>query len=188
MSIAAAVIAAFFDGGPALWITYLVLTLGLHGLFAYLMRAPTLSGRLIMDRIEGFRMYLDTAEQDRLDQMRSPPAHARGIRGFPCPMLTPWASKTTGAGVLPANCPGMPTGRPLTIPPGIAVIFGAPAHCITWVMTSAVLFPLPSHRPRPRRDPRPAPEAEVSPAAVAAAVAAVAGKPEPGGAARTAGH
>jgi uncharacterized membrane protein YgcG len=72
MSIAAAIIAAFFDGGPALWITYLVVTLGLHGLFAFLMRAPTLSGRLVMDRIEGFRMYLDTAEQDRLEQMRSP--------------------------------------------------------------------------------------------------------------------
>ncbi len=25
-----------------------------------------------MDEIEGFKMYLDTAEQDRLDQMRSP--------------------------------------------------------------------------------------------------------------------
>lgn len=72
MSIAAAIIAAFFDGGPALWISYLVLTLGLHGLFAFLMRAPTLSGRQVMDEIEGFRMYLGTAEQDRLERMRSP--------------------------------------------------------------------------------------------------------------------
>ena len=72
ISIAAAVIAAFFDGGPALWISYLVASLALHGLFAFLMRAPTLSGRLVMDRIEGFRTYLETAEQQRLDQMRSP--------------------------------------------------------------------------------------------------------------------
>ena len=72
ISVAAAIIAVFFDGGPALWISYLVVTLGLHGLFAFLMRAPTGPGRQVMDRIEGFRNYLDTAEQDRLDQMRSP--------------------------------------------------------------------------------------------------------------------
>jgi uncharacterized membrane protein len=72
ISVAAAIIAVFFDGGPALWISYLVVTLGLHGLFAFLMRAPTGPGRQVMDRIEGFKNYLDTAEQDRLDQMRSP--------------------------------------------------------------------------------------------------------------------
>jgi uncharacterized membrane protein YgcG len=72
MSVAAAIIAVFFDGGPALWISYAVLTLFLHGLFAFLMRAPTRSGRLVMDEIDGFRMYLDTAEQERLEQMKSP--------------------------------------------------------------------------------------------------------------------
>ncbi len=72
MSIAAAIIAAFFAGGPAVWISYLVLTMALHGAFAFLMRAPTPAGRLVMDEIDGFKMYLDTAEQDRLDQMRSP--------------------------------------------------------------------------------------------------------------------
>jgi uncharacterized protein (TIGR04222 family) len=72
MSITAAVIAFFFDGGPAVWVGYLTLTMALHGLFAHLMRAPTQSGRLVMDEIEGFKMYLDTAEQDRLDRMRSP--------------------------------------------------------------------------------------------------------------------
>ncbi len=72
MSVAAAVIAAFMDGGPPVWISYLVLTMALHGLFAFLMRAPTHGGRLVMDEIEGFKMYLDTAEQDRLDRMRSP--------------------------------------------------------------------------------------------------------------------
>jgi uncharacterized membrane protein YgcG len=72
ISVAAAIIAVFFDGGPALWISYLVVTLALHGLFAFLMRAPTGPGRQVMDRVEGFRMYLDTAEQDRLDQMGSP--------------------------------------------------------------------------------------------------------------------
>jgi uncharacterized protein (TIGR04222 family) len=71
-SVAAAVIAAFFNGGPPVWISYLVLSLGLHGLFIFLMRAPTPAGRAVMDEIEGFKSYLDTAEQDRLDRMRSP--------------------------------------------------------------------------------------------------------------------
>ena len=72
MSIAAAIIAIFFDGGPPVWIAYVVLTLGLHGMFSFLMRAPTPKGRQMMDEIEGFKMYLDTAEQDRLERMRSP--------------------------------------------------------------------------------------------------------------------
>ncbi|MEJ2385486.1 MAG: DUF2207 domain-containing protein, partial [Xanthomonadales bacterium] len=33
---------------------------------------PTPAGRGVMDEIEGFRMYLGTAERDRLDRMRSP--------------------------------------------------------------------------------------------------------------------
>lgn len=72
MSAAAAIAAVFFDGGKTVWISYLVLTMALHGLFTFLMRAPTTAGRQVMDEIEGFRMYLDTAEQDRLDRMRSP--------------------------------------------------------------------------------------------------------------------
>jgi uncharacterized membrane protein len=72
LSVTAAIIAFFFDGGPPVWISYLVLTMALHGLFALLMRAPTPAGRLVMDEIDGFKMYLDTAEQDRLDRMRSP--------------------------------------------------------------------------------------------------------------------
>ncbi len=72
ISITAAIVAVFLDGGPPVWISYLVLTMALHGGFSFLMRAPTPAGRLVMDEIDGFRMYLDTAEQDRLDRMRSP--------------------------------------------------------------------------------------------------------------------
>ena len=35
--------------------------------FAMLMRAPTIQGRKLMDEIEGFKMYLDTAEKNRLN-------------------------------------------------------------------------------------------------------------------------
>jgi len=72
MSVAAVVIALFFDGGPLVWISFAVLSLAMHVMFFFLMRAPTPAGRLVMDEIDGFKMYLDTAEQDRLDRMRSP--------------------------------------------------------------------------------------------------------------------
>ncbi len=39
----------------------------LNGLFFYLMRAPTALGRPIMDQLAGFRLYLETAEADRLN-------------------------------------------------------------------------------------------------------------------------
>jgi uncharacterized membrane protein YgcG len=72
MTAAAAVVALFFDGGPPVWIGYAVASILLHALFLFLLRAPTPAGRRVMDEIEGFRRYLDTAEQDRLDRMRSP--------------------------------------------------------------------------------------------------------------------
>ena len=39
----------------------------LNGLFFYLMRAPTALGRQIMDQLSGFKLYLETAESDRLN-------------------------------------------------------------------------------------------------------------------------
>ena len=41
--------------------------------FAVLMRAPTVQGRKIMDQIEGFKMYLETAEKNRLNIQGEPP-------------------------------------------------------------------------------------------------------------------
>jgi uncharacterized membrane protein YgcG len=72
MTAVAAFIAAGFNSGPAIWIIYVIISAGMHLLFIFLLRAPTPAGRRIMDEIEGFRMYLDTAEQDRLERMQSP--------------------------------------------------------------------------------------------------------------------
>jgi uncharacterized membrane protein YgcG len=72
LTIVAAVIAAAMPGGPFIWVPYAILSVALHVIFLYLLRAPTPAGRQIMDQIEGFRMYLDTAEQDRLERMQSP--------------------------------------------------------------------------------------------------------------------
>ncbi len=41
--------------------------------FTVLMRAPTIQGRKVMDEIDGFRLYLDTAEKNRLNIQGEPP-------------------------------------------------------------------------------------------------------------------
>lgn len=41
--------------------------------FAILMRAPTVQGRKVMDQLEGFKMYMDTAEKNRLNIAGEPP-------------------------------------------------------------------------------------------------------------------
>ena len=43
-------------------------------IFAFLMRAPTVQGRKVMDQIDGLRMYLDTAEKNRLNFEGKAPA------------------------------------------------------------------------------------------------------------------
>jgi uncharacterized membrane protein len=40
--------------------------------FYYLLKAPTLLGRRILDQIEGFKMFLSVAEKDRLNLLNPP--------------------------------------------------------------------------------------------------------------------
>jgi uncharacterized membrane protein YgcG len=56
---------------PALGFLFLLLA-GVDALFFHLMKAPTYAGRKMMDGIEGFRMYLSAAEEDRLNVMNPP--------------------------------------------------------------------------------------------------------------------
>ncbi|MBJ3784936.1 DUF2207 domain-containing protein [Devosia sediminis] len=42
-------------------------------IFTVLMRAPTIQGRKVMDEIEGFKLYLETAERNRLNIVNEPP-------------------------------------------------------------------------------------------------------------------
>jgi len=44
----------------------------LNALFYYLLKAPTQEGRQVMDQVEGFKMYLSVAEQDRLNLLNPP--------------------------------------------------------------------------------------------------------------------
>jgi uncharacterized membrane protein YgcG len=72
MTLLAVVTAFMLQGSVMLWVLFAILSIALHAVFLNLLRAPTISGRRIMDEIEGFKMYLNTGEQDRLDHMRSP--------------------------------------------------------------------------------------------------------------------
>jgi len=45
----------------------------IHVAFAILMRAPTVQGRKVMDEIDGLKMYLETAEKERLNLQGEPP-------------------------------------------------------------------------------------------------------------------
>ncbi len=42
-------------------------------IFAVLMRAPTVQGRQVMDQLDGFKMYMNTAEKNRLNMTSEPP-------------------------------------------------------------------------------------------------------------------
>ena len=50
--------------------------------FAILMRAPTVQGRKLMDQIDGFKMYLETAEKNRLNIVGEPPMTVERFEGI----------------------------------------------------------------------------------------------------------
>ncbi|NPA79582.1 MAG: DUF2207 domain-containing protein [Thermotogae bacterium] len=51
----------FLNFGVAVLVGYLIISR-----FSYYMRAPTRKGRRLLDEVEGFRMFLETAERERL--------------------------------------------------------------------------------------------------------------------------
>jgi len=71
-SVVWAIIAFIVSPSPAVPVILTVLLLALAILFTWLIKAPTVSGRKLMDEAEGFRMYLSVAEKDRLNMMNEP--------------------------------------------------------------------------------------------------------------------
>ena len=55
-----------------LMISVIALVALVNIIFYHLLKAPTLLGRKIMDRIEGFKMYLSVAEKDQIYSMKEP--------------------------------------------------------------------------------------------------------------------
>jgi len=62
-----------FTKGTSVWILlFLLLSIFINFRFFHLLKAPTLGGRKVLDKIEGLRMYLGVAEKDRLNAMATP--------------------------------------------------------------------------------------------------------------------
>src|SRR4029079_18459779 len=61
-------------GSPALYtlVAGAVLLALLNVLFFWMLKAPTIAGRKLLDQLEGFRMYLTTAEEERLKVLNPP--------------------------------------------------------------------------------------------------------------------
>ena len=68
--------AMVFIGGGSIGLLMVVAVAVLMGVmnlvFYYLLRRPTEPGRQLLDQLEGFRMYLATAEEDRLNVLHPP--------------------------------------------------------------------------------------------------------------------
>ena len=63
----------FFTSAASLLAGITLLLAGLiNALFYHLLKAPTLTGRKLMDKLEGFRQYLSVAEKDRLNLLNPP--------------------------------------------------------------------------------------------------------------------
>ena len=51
---------------------FLLAAAALHILFIYLLKAPTIAGRLMLDRVQGFKMFLGKVDGDRLNRAAPP--------------------------------------------------------------------------------------------------------------------
>ena len=63
---------AFSSAVSPLAAATIVVIIGINAIFYYLLKAPTLSGRKLMDEIEGFKLYLSVAEKERLNILNPP--------------------------------------------------------------------------------------------------------------------
>ncbi len=59
----------FYNAGSVISVILVGSVVFLNILFYHLLKAPTLLGRKVLDKIEGFQMYLSTAEEDRLNYL-----------------------------------------------------------------------------------------------------------------------
>jgi uncharacterized membrane protein YgcG len=63
---------AFSSAVSPLAAIILVVIVAINALFFHLLKAPTLTGRKLMDKIEGFKLYLSVAEKERLNVLNPP--------------------------------------------------------------------------------------------------------------------
>jgi len=87
-------------GSPSL-VVFLVSACVLHAVFFHLLKAPTFSGRRLMDQVEGFKMFLGPVDGDRLDRLPPPEQSTVAFEKFlPYAMALDvenhWADKFSG--------------------------------------------------------------------------------------------
>jgi uncharacterized membrane protein YgcG len=64
----------FLTTGAGLFsLLFIVAIFIMNGVFGKLLKAPTVAGQAVMDRIRGFKMYLDVAEGEDLKRIQGPP-------------------------------------------------------------------------------------------------------------------
>jgi uncharacterized membrane protein YgcG len=62
-----------FAGLTSLSVVLLVIaSVAVHVLFHYLLRAPTMAGRRLLDQVEGFKLFLGAVDEDRLNRAMPP--------------------------------------------------------------------------------------------------------------------
>ncbi len=100
LGISVAIVVVLQLGSLLVFVTYGI-SLVLLFAFTYLMKAPTPAGRRLMDKAQGFKMYLEVAEKDDL-KLRNPPEQTPELfeRYLPYALALnveqPWAEQFAG--------------------------------------------------------------------------------------------
>ena len=71
-SVISGIISFIIAPSPVIPILFVILMVIMVIIFTFLIKAPTVKGRQIMDDIEGFKMYVKVAEVDRLNAQHAP--------------------------------------------------------------------------------------------------------------------
>lgn len=71
-SVVFGVVSFIISPTPIIPIFFVIFMVALALIFSYLIKAPTVKGRKLMDEIEGFKMYVKVAEKDRLNATHAP--------------------------------------------------------------------------------------------------------------------
>lgn len=75
MFILSIVVSVQCDSSSSLiFIVSFVLIVFLYAVFTKIMKSPSKKGRFLMDKLEGFKLYLEVAEKDNLN-LRTPSLH-----------------------------------------------------------------------------------------------------------------
>ncbi len=90
---------------------FLISTGILHGVFVHLMKAPTFSGRRLMDQVEGFKLFLGAVDGDRLNRSTPPQQTPQVFEKFLPYALAldveqAWAQKFSGVLAQAGTSPG----------------------------------------------------------------------------------